>query len=614
MFTLREYQVELVNKIYERLSGNVKRLVVQLSTGGGKTKIFSYLAKQAIDNNKSVLILTDRLELYKQTEKDLESTGIKVNGVSLLDQPLGLPFGDNNLATGKKDLIIAMVETLTRRMAKKSYQKCLAEIDLVIIDEAHKASFTKVFKYINPEAVVLGFTATPLRTGGMPQLGNEYEEIVEGVSAERLINLNYLIEPTYFADKKLDLAKIKMKNGDYDLSSQADGLSEAKVYDGVVANYLKHTPNTKALLFAPTLDATREVMEAIKDAKIPVRYLGSDSTPKERQDVLKWFKTTKGILCNCGILTTGFDQPDIETIIMYRATKSFVLLNQIIGRGVRTCEGKTKLTVLDFGGNIERFGLWEDKRTWSLFHRVGKPKPDKLDKPPLTKECPTCGFLSSLNAKICKNCGYSWQEAEEKVFAELLMIEKAKKEKAITDAIQMEKDRRKRELQRIAYEEAEEAMRLKHEAVMQEQALERYRQKNTSKQREYENSIGDYRKYQPAKNRKELDDEMEMMTKIDDKTTQKEACKKICKNVLTTIETKVFLAEFGYISDYSLMYQLNTYEQFVEYCKGRRLDDKFFLKFKTFVSKISNKPKNWNDFMKRHCGSDIGRFKQLRVE
>src|SRR5690625_5481532 len=88
---------------------------------------------------------------------------------------------------------------------------------------------------------------------------------------------------------------------------------------------------------------------------------------KERKEVLDWFDCTDdAALCNCSVLTTGFDQPDIETIILYRATTSLPLFLQMCGRGSRIHPGKKHFNILDFGENINRLGFWEEPRTWSL--------------------------------------------------------------------------------------------------------------------------------------------------------------------------------------------------------------------------------------------------------
>lgn len=107
------------------------------------------------------------------------------------------------------------------------------------------------------------------------------------------------------------------------------------------------------------------VYETFREAGFDVRHLDNTSSTEERKDILHWFKhTPNAILTSVGILTTGFDEPTVETIILNRATKSLTLYFQMIGRGSRKLETKNEFTVIDLGNNAARFGLWSDPVNW----------------------------------------------------------------------------------------------------------------------------------------------------------------------------------------------------------------------------------------------------------
>ena len=86
---------------------------------------------------------------------------------------------------------------------------------------------------------------------------------------------------------------------------------------------------------------------------------------QERREILQWFKNTPdAILTSVGILTTGFDEPTVETIILNRATRSLALYHQMIGRGSRVTDTKKTFSVIDLGNNLHRFGLWDAPVDW----------------------------------------------------------------------------------------------------------------------------------------------------------------------------------------------------------------------------------------------------------
>ena len=95
-------------------------------------------------------------------------------------------------------------------------------------------------------------------------------------------------------------------------------------------------------------------------------HLDNTHSEKERQDILEWFeKKPDAILSSVSILTTGFDSPSVQTIILNRATKSLTLYHQMIGRGSRVLPSKLDFNVIDLGNNARRFGLWESHINWA---------------------------------------------------------------------------------------------------------------------------------------------------------------------------------------------------------------------------------------------------------
>jgi superfamily II DNA or RNA helicase len=129
--------------------------------------------------------------------------------------------------------------------------------------------------------------------------------------------------------------------------------------------YEEVSMGAKTLIFNAGIETSRRVEEIFKKLKHNIRHLDSTFSDKDRKDVLKWFKETPdAILTSVGILTTGFDEPTVKTIIINRATRSLTLYHQMIGRGSRILANKSGFKIIDLGNNVRRFGLWQDYVNW----------------------------------------------------------------------------------------------------------------------------------------------------------------------------------------------------------------------------------------------------------
>src|SRR5690606_35112764 len=259
---------------------------------------------------------------------------------------------------------------------------------------------------------ILGFTATPSRMGNKDQLGELYQALEVGIGIGDLVEQGFLAAPEYYG-VKADLSGVKTKMGDWDQNQIADRFSRSKVYRGVVDNWEEHSRGRKTLVFASNVQNSREVVEEFCSRGHQAKHLDADVPKVERAEILEWFKVTPGaVISNCGILTTGFDEPTIETIILYRATKSLPLFLQMCGRGSRMHDttGKSTFQILDFGNNIIQHGFWHDPRNWYL-EVDGEEKPAGM---PLMKNCEACEGFIPIQAIECPLCGHIHVKEEEK--------------------------------------------------------------------------------------------------------------------------------------------------------------------------------------------------------
>ena len=380
---LRPYQVDSVGQVQRAFASGSKRVILCLPTGAGKTVIFSDIAAKAAAKGKRVAILTHRRELLSQAGK--------LNSCDIL-----------------------MVETLNNQI-KRGLD--LSQYDLLVVDEAHIGNFRKVLKGF--EGFVIGATATPVSS---PPLKEQYNAIVCPVGIETLIKDKWLATPHTYAMHPVDTSKLETARGEYTEASLDDAFNKPKVYEGVVSEFVKKWADKKAIVFCVNISATINTAIEFRKQLGPGRVWGvhSKQSPQERERIIADFSASKnGILVNCGIATTGFDCPDIEVVVVNRATKSVALWLQMVGRASRRTEQKEAFTILDFGENVTRLGFWQEPRDWA--HLFENPKKKGEGVAPV-KDCPACGFVAYASARICANCGAEFApnpKTEAEVLAEL---------------------------------------------------------------------------------------------------------------------------------------------------------------------------------------------------
>lgn len=354
---LYPFQEKTVNVILDEIRDNGKdfNLLFQLPTGGGKTVIFSEITKRYIKEFKEkVLILTHRIELSIQTSKQLQA--IDVNNKVINSEVKEIPNQD------EYQCFIAMVETLNNRL--NDDENFIEGVGLVIVDEAHYNSFRKIFQFYQ-NANILGVTATPLSSNKALPLNDNYNRLVVGESIASLIEGGYLADAdTFTYDVNLHGLKIGT-NGDFTVSSSDVVYGNYFMQEKLLFAYEEVAVGDKTLIFNSGIDTSIRVEETFKKRGYKIRHLDSTFSDKDRKDVLRWFKETPdAILTSVGILTTGFDEPTVNTIILNRATRSLTLYHQMIGRGSRKLPKKDRFKLIDLGNNVRRFGLWQDYINW----------------------------------------------------------------------------------------------------------------------------------------------------------------------------------------------------------------------------------------------------------
>ena len=258
---LYSYQKGAIDKIFTAFDDAPEdyHLLYQLPTGGGKTVIFSEIVRQYLKNhNKRVLIMTHRIELLTQTSKMLTEFGVinkVVNSTANLDDQ------------DQYSCFVAMVETLNNRLQDEKFD--ISNIGLVIIDEAHYNSFTKLFGYFD-KSFILGVTATPLSSNIKLPMNDNYNELIVGETIEALIENEFLSRAnTYSYNVGLTSLEIGA-NGDYTVKSSEDLYTTNDMLSKLMHAYEEHSKGKKTLIFNNGINTSLHVYDAFNYAGYPV--------------------------------------------------------------------------------------------------------------------------------------------------------------------------------------------------------------------------------------------------------------------------------------------------------------------------------------------------------
>lgn len=410
MIKLRPYQETAIDELRSKIKAGSRKLVLCAATGAGKTVMFTYMLFGAVGKGKRCLVITDRVELLTQAGGTMGEFGL---------QPIEIN-AKRKLTSLNGVLYVGMAQTIVRRLQQEMYQTFFKSLDSIIIDEAHKQTFNTLLPYFGDKCITIGATATPYRDSNQVAMDEFYESIVEVVKISELIRQGYLAQPVSYG-VTVDLSGIKTSKGDYDDKQMGDRFNEIELYHGVFENYQRLTPNSKAIIFAPNVESSKVLVDDFKENGLPIEHLDSNTNDAERRRILKWYADTpNAMISNVGILNAGFDCPDIEVVILYRATKSLPLFLQMVGRGSRTTPTKSTFTILDFGNNIKRHGFWEEDREWSL------KKQRKKDGVAPVKDCPSCQALVPVQCQVCEYCNHEFEKTpkqiKEAVIAELSLL------------------------------------------------------------------------------------------------------------------------------------------------------------------------------------------------
>ena len=407
MTELRPYQDNLVAEFERKIADGSRRILIVAPTGGGKTIIASEVVKRAVAAYKQVLFVAHRDELLTQARDKLKGFDIAAGIIKA---------GRENDARPMAAVQVAGVQTLHARAVRAKKME-LPPADYLIIDEAHhvRAMTYQTLIEAYPNAIVVGLTATPCRGDGRG-LGNVFETMLETPQIGELIKLDHLVKLKIFAPPAPNLRGVEVAStGDYVVSQLSARLDTDALVGDVVEHWLKHAERRRTVIFAVDVAHSLHVRDEMLKSGIKAEHLDG-TTPQDDRDatLARLASGETEVVCNCMILTEGFDLPDLGCIVLARPTRSLGLFRQMIGRGLRTAPGKSDVIILDHSGGVHRHGRPDDTIEWTLDtdQRASNPAHEArlAEHHDPFCECQACGHLR-MRGEGCGNCGWEPKRA-----------------------------------------------------------------------------------------------------------------------------------------------------------------------------------------------------------
>lgn len=344
---LRPYQQQAKDAIFSEWENGIKKTLLVLPTGCGKTIVFAKVAEECVKGGSRVLILAHRGELLDQAaDKIGKSTGLGCATEKAEQTCLGSWFR----------IVVGSVQSMMRE--KRLNQFPNDYFNTIIIDEAHHCisdSYQKVLRHF-PDAEVLGVTATPDR-GDMQNLGTVFESLAYEYTLPKAIKEGYLSPiKAVTIPLKIDMSAVGVQSGDFKSGDIATALDP--YLESIAEEMEKYCSNKKTVVFLPLVKTSQKFRDILNNHGFKAAEVNGDS--KDRAEILEAFdKDQYNVLCNSMLLTEGWDCPSVDCIVVLRPTKVRSLYCQMVGRGTRLSPetNKDHLLLLDFLWHTERHEL-----------------------------------------------------------------------------------------------------------------------------------------------------------------------------------------------------------------------------------------------------------------
>jgi len=407
---LRPYQREAVQAVYEHLRTRDDNPCVVLPTASGKTPCIATICRDAVNLwGGRVVILAHVKELLEQAADKLRAMAPDI------------PVGIYSAGLKRKDLGYAVTIAGIQSIYKKACD--LGPVDLIIVDEAHLIpaegegmywQFLAEARTVNPNVRVIGLTATPYRMkSGLicsPPPEGILNQICYEIGVRELIVQGYLSPlRTKAGASKVDFRGLHVRGGEFIAGEVEDLMDTEALVEAACAEIIEYTRDRRSvLIFTAGVKHGEHVVRTFQERHgVECGFIEGNTPGSVRDALIERFKRGDlKYLVNVNVLTTGFDAPNVDCVVLLRPTLSPGLYYQMVGRGFRLFAGKTDCLVLDFGGNILRHGPVDAIRIKDSSNTTV----DGCDAP--AKECPQCNAVIAAGYTVCPDCGHEFPPPE----------------------------------------------------------------------------------------------------------------------------------------------------------------------------------------------------------
>lgn len=413
---LRPYQQEAKDAIFEQWDNGVKKTLLVLPTGCGKTVVFAKVTEDCVRQGNRVLILAHRGELLDQAaDKLMKTTGLGC----------ALEKAENTCLGSWFRVVVGSVQTLMRQKRLDQFPEDF--FNTIIIDEAHHCisdSYQKVLQHF-PDAQILGVTATPDR-GDMQNLGQFFESLAYEYTLPKAIKEGYLTPiKALTIPLKIDMSSVSVQAGDFKVGDIGTALDP--YLEGIAEEMKKYCSDKKTVVFLPLVKTSQKFRDLLNEHGFQAAEV--NGTSQDRAEILADFEEGKyNVLCNSMLLTEGWDCPSVDCIVVLRPTKVRSLYCQMVGRGTRLFPGKDHLLLLDFLWHTERHELCHPASLICSNEEVAQKMTENLEE---AAGCPI--DIEEAEQKASEDVVAQREESLAKQLAEM-----KKRKKKLVDPLQFE--------------------------------------------------------------------------------------------------------------------------------------------------------------------------------
>lgn len=344
-FPLRPYQRDAVEAIREHWIKGIRRQLLVLPTGAGKTVVFSHLIRRRTTDGRRALVIANRDELIQQAVNKIQQVA---------------PDLEVGVVQAKRDehhaqVVVASIQTLAR---ERRIAPLVGTVSTIVIDEAHHAAARTYMESLetlgsfDPDGpLTVGVTATAGRADKVA-LSTAWEEIVYQRGILQMIVDGYLCDVRALQiTTDIDYTAVQMRNGDYAHNSLGAAMEDSDAIEAAAVAYHRYAAERAGVAFTPTIATAHDLADQLNRRGIRAEALSGQTPRPERAAILNRLHTGQTqVVTNAAVLTEGFDEPRVSCVLIARPTASDTLFTQMAGRGLRLHPGKNDCLLLTVAG------------------------------------------------------------------------------------------------------------------------------------------------------------------------------------------------------------------------------------------------------------------------